>query len=107
MTMADPRAQKAADEAFNAITGWVGRSLLPMAEKIAALEKRLAELEARPVPDYRGVFKHGETYSAGSMVTHSGSLWYAVSETKAKPGTGPGSGWVLAVKSGSLPRRDD
>lgn len=52
-----------------------------------------------PVPLDRGVFKQGETYSAGDTVTWGGSLWIAQRETDAKPDT-PDSGWRLSVKRG-------
>jgi hypothetical protein len=52
---------------------------------------------ALPIPVYRGVFKEGETYDPGDMVTHGGSLWHANESTKAKPGEGP---YTLCVKRG-------
>lgn len=50
-----------------------------------------------PIPVYRGVFKEGELYEPGDMVTHGGSLWHANEQTKAKPGEGP---YTLCVKRG-------
>lgn len=49
-------------------------------------------------PQYRGVFREGEEYSAASMVTHGGSLWYANATTKAMPGRC--GDWTLCVKRG-------
>ena len=83
-----------ADGIFKAVEGYVKRTLGP-------LEARLAALEARPTPDYRGVWREGETYAAGSLTTHGGSMWFATEETKARPGTG--KEWLLCVKKGSLP----
>ncbi|MEC9246286.1 MAG: hypothetical protein VYB05_16095 [Pseudomonadota bacterium] len=45
-----------------------------------------------------GVFKSGETYTAGDGVTWGGSFWIAQKDTTDKPGEG--DGWRLAVKKG-------
>lgn len=50
-----------------------------------------------PVPVYCGVFKEGDDYVPGDMVTWGGSLWHCDAETKDKPGT---DAWTLAVKKG-------
>lgn len=50
-----------------------------------------------PVPVYCGVFKEGEDYVPGDLVTWGGSLWHCDLETKDKPGT---ESWTLAVKKG-------
>jgi hypothetical protein len=68
-------------------------------EKIAALEKRCAELEARKLPMYAGVFEDGTAYCQSSLVTDRGGLWLAVRDTAQRPG-GPNSGWRLVVKKG-------
>jgi len=52
-----------------------------------------------PVPIDCGVYKSGEQYQRGDMVTWGGSLWLAQRDTDAKPDT-PESGWRLAVKRG-------
>ncbi|HXG56999.1 MAG TPA: hypothetical protein VNJ03_16595 [Vicinamibacterales bacterium] len=64
-----------------------------------ALEKRVAELEARPLPTYRGVHQDGANYTANTMVTRGGSLWFATEDTTSTPGT-DGS-WRLIVKRGA------
>lgn len=46
----------------------------------------------------RGVYKEGQTYSAGDTVTWAGSIWTAQKETAAKPDSG--DGWRLSVKRG-------
>jgi integrin beta 3 len=51
------------------------------------------------VPVYRGVWKEGEAYRAGDMVTWGGSVWHCNVDTAEKPG-GPGPSWTLAVKKG-------
>lgn len=50
-----------------------------------------------PVVVYRGVFKDGDPYERGDMVTWGGSLWHCDAPTKDKPGT---DGWTLAAKRG-------
>lgn len=72
--------------------------------RMKPLEARIAELEARPEPRYCGVWKADESYQPGNMTTDHGALWYCNQTTTARPGSGAGSGWSLAVKSGSIPR---
>jgi hypothetical protein len=50
-----------------------------------------------PTVIYRSVFKEGEQYEAGDMVTWGGSLWHCDKATTAKPGT---DDWTLACKKG-------
>jgi hypothetical protein len=50
-------------------------------------------------PEYLGVFKDGETYERGDMVTWAGSTWHCDEPKGLKPGA-PESGWTLAVKAG-------
>jgi regulator of replication initiation timing len=45
-----------------------------------------------PTAIYRGVYREGETYSAGDMTTWGGSCWSAERSTSAKPDS-PDSGW--------------
>ncbi len=64
-----------------------------------ALEKRVADLEARPSLEYRGVWGAAEQYRNGNAVTHDGSMWIATAGTKGvRPGDG--ANWKLAVKRG-------
>lgn len=49
-------------------------------------------------PEYRGVFKDGESYERGDLVTWGGSLWHCETDTKGKPG--PDSDWTMAAKKG-------
>lgn len=50
-----------------------------------------------PTMIYRNVFKEGEQYQPGDMVTWAGSIWHCDKATEAKPGT---EDWTLAVKKG-------
>jgi hypothetical protein len=105
----------------------IGEACAPLNERIAALEKQLAELKAAPpVPAetdedlrqriayiydrlsagtlmiYRGVYAAGETYRPGDTVTSSGSLWHCKAATMLKPGYTDESSrfWCLAAKRG-------
>ena len=76
-----------------------------IAEHLDALEKRLearlAAVEARPAGvRWIGTFKHGETYTAGGLVTDRGGLWLCLAETTVRPGDSANA-WKLIVKSGS------
>lgn len=51
-----------------------------------------------PVVIDRGVYKAGETYTAGDGVTFGGSFWIAQKNTETKPEAG--DDWRLAVKRG-------
>ncbi len=62
------------------------------------LERRIKELESRPMPTYRGVHKDGDSYKANSMTTRGGSLWFATEHTTSTPGTD--GAWRLIVKRG-------
>lgn len=57
-------------------------------ELIEPLREKIAELENRPHVQYRGVWKEGQPYGTGSMVTHEGSVWHANRATMQRPGAG-------------------
>lgn len=52
-----------------------------------------------PAAIYRGVYKDGQTYDRGDLVTWAGSLWHCDAETAQKPGDGA-EAWTLAAKRG-------
>jgi hypothetical protein len=72
-----------------------GRSL--RGQRIAALEKRLDEIESKGVA-YRGVWQAADEYQRGNLATHAGGIWHANTSTRARPGTS--ADWTLAVKGG-------
>lgn len=72
------------------------------AQKIEALERRIAQLEQRPEMVYTGVFDPSRIYREGQVVTESGSMWCA---RRHDPGPIPGPGWTLCVKRGRDSRR--
>lgn len=47
---------------------------------------------------YRGVYKSGDSYAKGDMVTFGGSLWHCDADTTDKPDGG--ESWTLAAKRG-------
>lgn len=61
---------------------------------------KIGERQVRtPSPEYRGVWKEGETYTRGDMVTWASQIWHCNTETTEKPGdTNPQ--WTLAVRKG-------
>lgn len=87
-----------------AVAIFVARELAPFIKRIDELEQRCAEAERKAAAAgerYKGVFQRAqaEEYSAGSWVTHSGSMWVALRSAPGVPGEG--DGWQLAVKRGS------
>lgn len=51
-----------------------------------------------PAMVYRGVFKGGEAYEPGDVVTWDGSAWHCQTQTKEAPGKS--DAWKLMVKTG-------
>ena len=82
------------------IVATLKRALGPRDSRLAALEKRVAELESKKLPTYAGAHKAGETYAQGSLVTRVGGLWLAIAESDETPGQGA-TQWRLIVKSGA------
>jgi hypothetical protein len=67
-------------------------------DRTAALEKRVAELEARPQLAYRGVWSEQEEYTPGDLVTLHGSMFYCRAATRNRPGASVD--WQMCVKRG-------
>jgi hypothetical protein len=65
---------------------------------IRTLEAKLAEIEARPGIDYRGIWRENVTYTHGQFCTHQGAMWFANYANMDRPGSN--DSWVLCVKSG-------
>lgn len=52
-----------------------------------------------PLMVYKNIYKDGESYSEGNIVTYAGSTWHSnIDENKSKPGTN--SDWTLCVRKG-------
>lgn len=51
-----------------------------------------------PVLIYREIYREGETYDRGDVVTFGGSAWHCQEKTQAKPGSG--AAWKLMIKEG-------
>jgi hypothetical protein len=68
--------------------------------QLAALEARVAVLEARPLGvRYAGTWDAETDYETDQAVTASGSVWIARTPSRGlRPGEGPE--WTLAVKRG-------
>lgn len=68
--------------------------------RFGEINKRIAELEARPTMKYVGVWRPEKTYVVGNVVTDDGSLWHAErSSIGMRPGDGSDN-WTLCVKRG-------
>lgn len=52
-----------------------------------------------PAPVYRGVFRQGDKYAKGDLVTWAGNIYHCNADTEAKPGEGIAE-WTLSVKRG-------
>jgi hypothetical protein len=70
--------------------------------ELAAIDTRLAALEAKRSVTYEGIFDPAKSYSPGMLCTHHGSVWHCERAcTGVSPDTEAGSEtWVLAVKKG-------
>lgn len=103
---------RALDDLFHAVKGYVERSLQPLADRTKALEKRNAELEGDNADlhrqlaavrskgiEYRGVWEDRAEYQQGDVVTDKGSMWVARGCSRGmRPGAS--DAWQLAVKRG-------
>jgi len=67
---------------------------------VRLLQKRVAELEARPAMKYEGVSDAEKVYRVGDFVTDGGSLWHC-SDTNIGVRPGSSDAWRLAVKRGT------
>jgi hypothetical protein len=59
-------------------------------------DKRIEEVASKGAKIYRGVFKSGRTYDAGSFCSYGGHLFAAEIETAEPPG-GASSGWKMII----------
>jgi hypothetical protein len=84
-----------------AIAGFAKVVFAPFLTRLAAVEQKLVELDARALggPFYAGTFQQGESYKRGALVTRNGGLWLALRDTRETPGATPAA-WRLVVKSG-------
>jgi hypothetical protein len=87
-------------EDLDAVADMVEAATAPLHERIKALEQR------PPAPRYLGVWRSGNEYTPGDLVTDKGSLWLACRPSSARPGT-PDSGFTLIVKAGGYGSRED
>jgi hypothetical protein len=64
--------------------------------RFESLEQRIAALEIRPVPTFRGPHEESKAYPSNSLVTHLNTLWVSAMSTTSVPGTDPS--WRLASR---------
>lgn len=84
---------------LDAVKGYVARMMGPLAPRIEALEKRIAELERgqKGLISYRGVWREGDDYREHDVTTHSGCLWFCQTPTTERPGSS--NDWRLMQKN--------
>jgi hypothetical protein len=93
-------SRKHFDKMLEVIGRWVGQKIAEaLRASVEPMRQRLAELEAMPRFEFRGVWREGMTGKPYESVMRGGSLWIATRETDKVPGE-PDSGWRLAVKKG-------
>jgi hypothetical protein len=81
----------------------VAPHIVALEKQIAELQARISALELRPEARYLGTWSEKE-YSGGSLVTHGGALWHCNKRTHDRPGSS--ADWTLAQKSAVAPRSD-
>jgi hypothetical protein len=67
-------------------------------DQVRELRERLSEVESSGIK-YCGVFQRAQSYRRGSLVTHDGSAWCAVTD-EADGVPGKSDAWQLMVKRG-------
>jgi hypothetical protein len=73
-----------------------------VAKVLEPLEKRIAELESRPVLSFAGTWRAASAYAKGACVQHSGGMWMARTDSAGKRPNEHASAWRLIVKRGQL-----
>jgi len=92
-------AEKIGQQITAAVRSFVSRSLESRDARMAALERRVTELEAvQKAARYRGTWQPSEVYEKGNFTTYAGSLWVAINDSPGRPGV---SGWQLCAKRGA------
>jgi hypothetical protein len=91
----NPVSFRQLDRIFDGLVPVIGKFV---ADRLAPLEARIKELEARPEMKYLGTWRADRGYSSGSCVTDAGSLWHADKLTAQRPGASPD--WTLVAKRG-------
>jgi len=100
MSTSSPRRAMVSEATLAELIALVQRNdIAPLRAKIEALETSVAALRARPQLQYRGIWRHADSYPAGSLVTHASALWFAEQTTEKKPGSGADDGWRLILKA--------
>jgi hypothetical protein len=94
-----PVTTRAFRAALTQVAKSIGELLMPLRNRIKALEQRCAELDAAiERRSYQGVYDSERTYDEHNLVTMGGNIWIARRATSDRPGTS--DAWTLAVKKG-------
>lgn len=94
-----PITKREQDSLTTAIATFVTRLIKEDRVRLAALEQRLAGIEAKPHLKFCGTYQRGTTYTPGDAVVRDGSLWVCKAETSGAP-TEDFVGWQQAVRKG-------
>lgn len=82
---------------YDVVADALADGLQPLVDRLRALERRVAETEAKAMR-FHGTWSKALDYSRGAAVVHDGSLWVCTRTTTERPGTG--DAWQMAIKSG-------
>ena len=91
--------KRATNEAVEAKTPAHLAVIHGLAVGMRLLVDRIERLEETPPLKYMGTHESGGAYRTNELVTHQGSLWIALQDTKEAPGAGNGC-WQLCAKRG-------
>jgi hypothetical protein len=95
----ETRLRKEIREANTEIVKCTDQRIGALVQRIDTMSEEMAVLKAA-APTYKGVWDATEFYRAGSMVTQSGSIWFASQDAAAGIRPGASAIWQLAVKRG-------
>ena len=68
-------------------------------DKIAALERKVVELQAKGV-EYKGAWQRACSYERGAIVTLEGSMWVCIQNVGPNTRPGQSQGWQLCCRAG-------
>jgi hypothetical protein len=71
----------------------------PLHDKIAALERKVVELQTKGI-DYKGTYQRACSYERGAIVTSDGSMWVCVQDVGPNTQPGQSQRWQLCCRAG-------
>lgn len=70
-----------------AVAGVLKEQLQRIADQFRDVDRRLDEMKTNLADAYAGVYRDGNEYQRGQLVTHGGGLWLVMRDTDNRPGT--------------------